>query len=144
MYGDPHVLSYCSQFFSFLSYNKCPVKAYRPFTLFGMQITLLPVNHPPVPTFGLRIETKEAVIGYTADSRSDIPYETRTCLEGVDLLLIDGMVPPDMHLNKHMNYEEACCLAEDLGVRSFRCVHLSHLMPWELPCLAMDMDTWNW
>jgi phosphoribosyl 1,2-cyclic phosphate phosphodiesterase len=47
-------------------------------------------------------------------------------------------------VNKHMNYEEACSLAESLGVKSFRCVHLSHLMSWDLPSLGRDMDTWEW
>ncbi|MDD1678728.1 MAG: MBL fold metallo-hydrolase [Methanomicrobiales archaeon] len=144
VYAVPAVLSYCSQFFTFLSFDKHPVQPYVPFDLFGSTFTFLAVNHPSVPTYGLRIESEGKVIGYTADTRADIPMESRTLLEDLDLLFIDAIVPPEIHLNKHMNYEEACSLAHSLGARSFYCVHLSHLIDWDLPCLGRDMDHWDW
>jgi phosphoribosyl 1,2-cyclic phosphate phosphodiesterase len=144
VYAVPPVLTYCSQFFTFLSFEKYPIDPYVPFDLFGLKITALTMNHPPVPTFGLRIESDSAVIGYTSDTRADIPAESRALLKDVDLLLIDAIVPPEIHLNKHMNYQEACGLARDLGARTFRCVHLSHLMDWDLPFLGKDMDQWEW
>jgi phosphoribosyl 1,2-cyclic phosphate phosphodiesterase len=143
-YAAPTVLTYCSQFFTFLPFDKHPIPPYIPFDLFGLKITLCTVNHPSVPTYGLRIESKEGVIAYTSDTQADIPHESRSLFQNADLLLIDAIVPPDMHLNKHMNYEEACRLARDLGARSFRCVHLSHLMDWNLPHLGRDMEHWEW
>jgi phosphoribosyl 1,2-cyclic phosphate phosphodiesterase len=144
VYAVPPILTYCSQFFTFLSFEKYPIDPYIPFDLFGLKITALTMNHPPVPTYGLRIESDSAVIGYTSDTRADIPAESRALLKDVDLLLIDAIVPPEIHLNKHMNYQEACDLARDLGARTFRCVHLSHLMDWDLPFLGKDMDQWEW
>ncbi len=144
VYAVPSVLSYCSRFFEFLPFKKCPRDPGIPFELFGMNITLLPMNHPPIPTYGLRIESEGIAIGYTSDTRADIPEESRAQLKDLDLLVIDAIVPPEMHLNKHMNYQEACRLAEELGARTFRCVHLSHLMDWDLPFLGRDMDQWQW
>jgi phosphoribosyl 1,2-cyclic phosphate phosphodiesterase len=37
-----------------------------------------------------------------------------------------------------MNYPEACQLARELGAGDFRCVHVSHIMPWTLPNLGTD------
>ncbi|MDD1672994.1 MAG: MBL fold metallo-hydrolase [Methanomicrobiales archaeon] len=142
VYAAPEVLSYCSQFFTFLPYEKHPMTPYLPIELFGLKITSLPVNHPSVPTFGLCIESDGVAIGYTSDTRVDIPSTTRSHLEGMDLLLVDAIVPSDLHLNKHMNYEEACNLSRELGARDFRCVHLSHLVSWDLPHLGRDSDTW--
>jgi phosphoribosyl 1,2-cyclic phosphate phosphodiesterase len=144
VYAVPSVLSYCSQFFTFLPFDRCPVQPYTPFNLFGLTITLFPVNHPPVPTYGLRIESEGRAVGYTADTRADIPDESRALLKKMDLLLIDAIVPPQIHLSKHMNYQDACNLAQALEARTFRCVHLSHLMDWDLPYLGKDMERWEW
>ncbi len=144
VYAVDSVLSYCSQFFSFLSFERCPVEPYVPFRMFGLTLTVFPVNHPSVPTYGLRIDSDEAKIGYTADTRADIPDASRDLLKDMDLLLVDAIVPPEIHLNKHMNYQDACDLAVSLNARSFRCVHLSHLIDWDLPFLAKDRDQWQW
>jgi phosphoribosyl 1,2-cyclic phosphate phosphodiesterase len=37
-----------------------------------------------------------------------------------------------------MNYLDACVLAKRLAPLEYRCVHLSHLLPWELPHLGID------
>ncbi len=144
VYAVPPVLDYCSQFFTFLSFQKHPVEPCVPFELFDLSITFFPVNHPPVPTFGVRVESEKAIIGYTADTRSDIPVTSKALLTDLDLLLIDAIVPPELHLDKHMNYQEACTLATDLRAHTFRCVHPSHLMEWDLPFLGKDMDHWRW
>ncbi len=144
VYTVTPVLDYCSQFFTFLSFQKTPVAPYVPFKLFDLSITLFPVNHPSAPTFGVRIESDNAVIGYTADTRADIPEASMALLGDLDLLLIDAIVPPEIHLNKHMNYQEACTLATTLRAKTFRCVHLSHMMDWGLPFLGKDMDHWCW
>ncbi|MDD1717764.1 MAG: MBL fold metallo-hydrolase, partial [Methanoregulaceae archaeon] len=60
-----------------------------------------------------------------------------------NILLIDALVPPGYHIHKHMNYEEACTLARELEPDVFRCVHLSHNVPWDLPYLGMDGETFT-
>ena len=140
VYGAPQVVEYCSSFFSFLPLEQCPVQPYEPFDLFGLTITLFPVNHPPVYCSGLRIEHNGSVVGYTSDTRAEIPQKSRDLLCGVDLLLLDAIVPPGIHINKHMNYAEACDLALSLSVGEWRTVHMSHLMPFSLPHQGMDME----
>lgn len=138
VYGAPEVLRYCGDTFSFLSFEKHPVTPFEPFELFGLRITLFPVNHPPAYTTGLRIEHQGTVICYTADTRADLDPASRALLAGADLLLIDGIVPPGYHLHKHMNYEEACRIAEESGAKEFRCVHLSHMIPFDLAHTGHD------
>jgi phosphoribosyl 1,2-cyclic phosphate phosphodiesterase len=140
VYGAPQVVEYCSSFFQFLSFRSHPVEPYTPFEICGLQATLFRVNHPPVFSCGLLLEHNGVRIGYTADTRAEIPEESLELLRDVDLLLIDAIVPPGICINKHMNYSEACALAETLCVRDFRIVHMSHLMPWNLPHLGLDME----
>jgi phosphoribosyl 1,2-cyclic phosphate phosphodiesterase len=38
---------------------------------------------------------------------------------------------------------EACALAAELGAGDFRCVHMSHLLPWDLPHTGRDGETFS-
>jgi len=40
-----------------------------------------------------------------------------------------------------MNYNDACTLAARLKVKDFRCVHMSHKIPWDLPQIGKDGET---
>jgi phosphoribosyl 1,2-cyclic phosphate phosphodiesterase len=140
VYAPPPVIEYISQFFDFLSFTKCPVPAYEPFTLFGVELTFIEMNHPPMYTCGLLISGDSWKVGYTSDTRSDIPDRSLRILKGVDLLLVDSLAPPGYHIQKHMNYQDARDLASRLGARMFRCVHASHSIPWDTPDLGRDGD----
>jgi len=140
VYAADETLSYCAPFFSFLSFEQRRVEPYVPFPLFGLSITIFPVNHPPIPSFGIRMESPQGVVAYTGDTRADIPERSMELLKGADLLILDAIVPPEIRINKHMNYAEAGELARRAGAGSFRFVHLSHMMPWDLPHLARDGD----
>lgn len=140
VYAADETLSYCAPLFSFLSFEQHRVRPHTPFALFGLSVTLFPVNHPPVPSFGVRIDSPEGSIAYTGDTRADLPERSEPLLSGVDLLVLDAIVPPEIRLNKHMNYQEARELARRAGPREWCCVHLSHLIPWDLPHLARDGD----
>ncbi|MDI6718692.1 MAG: MBL fold metallo-hydrolase [Methanomicrobiales archaeon] len=140
VYGAAGVVEYCSSFFAFLSFEQHPLPPYRPFDLFGLRITPIPVNHPPVSCCGLLLEHDGASVGYTADTASELPERSLALLRGVDLLLLDAIVPPGIRIPKHMNYAEACSLAESLGAGDYRTVHMSHLVPWDLPRLGRDME----
>ncbi|MEM2123988.1 MAG: MBL fold metallo-hydrolase [Methanolinea sp.] len=135
----PHpVADYCGRIFSFLDFQRHGVGEYEPFRIGDTEWTFLPVCHPPAYTCGLLVTDGDVRIGYTSDTNRNIPGRTRELLEGVDLLLVDALLPGRLHVPKHMNYEEACALAEELGVADFRCVHMSHLVPWDLPHLGRD------
>jgi phosphoribosyl 1,2-cyclic phosphate phosphodiesterase len=143
VYAAPTVLEYCGGIFSFMSFSHNPVEAYYPFDLFGVTITLVEVNHPPVYSCGIVISTEGTRIGYTADTRSDIPERSRKLLSGVDLLLVDALAPRGYHVFKHMSYEEACHMASDLGAGDFRCVHMSHAIRWDLPHIGKDGESFQ-
>jgi phosphoribosyl 1,2-cyclic phosphate phosphodiesterase len=139
-YGAPGVVEYCRRMFSFLPFSIHPRDPFRPFCLFGLDITLFPVSHPPAETYGLLLSTAGASIGFTSDTNRDIPSESLSLLAGVDLLFIDALTPSPIRIRQHMNYGEACALADCLDVREFRCVHMSHLLPWDLPHTSRDGD----
>ena len=140
VYAPPPVMDYCGKIFSFLGFSRHAVQEYEPFVLHGIEWTFLPVCHPPMYTCGLLISAGGVRIGYTSDTNRDIPERTRDALAGVDLLLVDALLPGRLHVPKHMNYEEACELAGELGAADFRCVHLSHHVPWGLPNLGRDRE----
>jgi phosphoribosyl 1,2-cyclic phosphate phosphodiesterase len=140
VYAAPPVLGYCGGIFAFMSFSHNPVEAYEPFTLFGVSFTLIEVNHPPVYSCGIVISSDGSSVGYTADTRADIPERSRKLLSEVDLLLVDALAPRGYHVFKHMSYEEACQMAADLNAKDFRCVHMSHAIRWDLPHIGKDRE----
>ena len=138
VYAAPHVLDYCGNIFRFLNFKRNAVDPYFPFTLFGLGVTLVPVNHPPVEAYGLVLSDGKTKIAFTSDSNADLPADTLSWFSNADLLFVDALVPPPVHIPKHMNYDEACALADNLDVGDFRCVHMSHTIPWDLPHTGKD------
>jgi phosphoribosyl 1,2-cyclic phosphate phosphodiesterase len=143
VFAAPPVLDYCADLFRFLTFEKGSIQPYEPFDIFGMTITLFMVKHPPAFTCGILFETKESRVAFTSDTNIDIPEKSLALLTNLDLLLLDAFVPSDIRIHKHMNYLDACTLATNLSPKEYRCVHLSHLMPWDLPHLGNDGDTFE-
>jgi len=143
VYADPRTLGYAAEYFSFLSFARHPHEPYRPFDLFGITITFVEMNHPPAYACGLVLEHEGFRVGYTSDTLASIPERSRKLLTGMDLLFVDGIAPPEIRLHKHMNYAEACRFAEEIGAKDFRCVCLSHLIPWDMPHQGRDMETFE-
>jgi len=132
------VLRYCGEIFRFLDFPRCLVEPYVPFDLFGITITPFLVKHPPAYTCGFVFEADGVRVGYTSDTNRDIPQRSLDLLENLDLLLLDALVPSHTTISKHMNYLDACTLAESLHPKEFRCIHISHVMPWSYPHLSHD------
>lgn len=143
VYAAPPVLSYCAETFRFLSFKKHAVEPYEPFDLAGCSITPFLVRHPPAYTCGMLVECDGARIGFTSDTNAEIPQQSLDLLCDLDLLLVDALVPSDIRIHKHMNYLDACTLAQDLKPADFRCVHTSHLVSWDLPHIGMDKETFT-
>lgn len=143
VYAPEEVLDYCGEIFRFLDFPRHPIPEYTNFDLNGITFSFLPVIHPPVCTCGILFEHDGIRVGYTSDSIANLPGKTKKALAGVDLLFVDALLPHDRHVPKHMNYQEACDLAALLGAGDFRCVHLSHLIPWDLPHLGSDGETFT-
>ncbi|MHB8053140.1 MAG: MBL fold metallo-hydrolase [Methanoregula sp.] len=134
------VMNYCAEIFRFLTFGKRIIQPYEPFSFSGITITPFMVKHPPAYTCGLLFETGKSRVGFTSDTNIDIPQRSLDLLGNLDLLLLDALVPSSVTIHKHMNYLDACMLADRLKPKDFRCVHQSHLLPWDLPHLGMDGD----
>jgi len=144
VYAAPPVLTYCAEYFRFLSFERNLIEPYEPFTLFGITITPFMVNHPPAFTCGMLLETEQSRVGYTSDTNIDLPKESLDLLINLDLLLLDALIPSRISsIHKHMNYPDACTLAERLAPKDFRCVHMSHMIPWDLPHTGNDGDVFE-
>jgi phosphoribosyl 1,2-cyclic phosphate phosphodiesterase len=143
VYAAPPVLSYCAGLFRFLQFEEHPVNPYEPFDLFGLTITLFLVRHPPAYTCGMLIEANGKKIAFTSDTNADIPQKSLDLIQSCDLLLADALVPSGIRIPKHMNYLDACTLAQSLDASVFRCVHASHLIPWDLPHIGRDGETFE-
>ena len=116
----------------------------------GFEVTLVPVDHPPLVCYGLVVEDPEtgAKLSLSGDTSFGISDESRAALADPDLLLADGIVPahlcehhplggrheddagvPRTFGTKHMTIEGARELGEELDAGETRIVHLSHFMP---------------
>lgn len=138
VYAVQSVLDYVRKQLHFLKIPGCAQEQYKPFTLFGVSFTFVPVYHPPVEAYGLVIEYEEAKIVFTGDTRHDIPEKSMDCMRNADLLFADAIVPGGIKVGKHMNYDEACSLAREVDACSLRCVHMSHMIPWDFPSIGKD------
>ncbi|MFB6156028.1 MAG: MBL fold metallo-hydrolase, partial [Haloferacaceae archaeon] len=133
----------------------------------GFEVTLVPVEHPPLVCYGLAVEDPEtgARLSLTGDTSYAVPGESREVLADADLLLAEALVPaslcerhpiggrdldedgvPRTFGTKHMTREGALDLAGELGARETRLVHTSHFYPpdeaFEEP-LAVDGETYR-
>ena len=140
VFATPPVMNYCAEIFRFLTFDRRIIQPYEPFSFSGITITPFMVKHPPAYTCGLLFETGKSRVGFTSDTNIDIPQRSLDLLGNLDLLLLDALVPSSVTIHKHMNYLDACMLADRLKPKDFRCVHQSHLLPWDLPHLGMDGD----
>jgi phosphoribosyl 1,2-cyclic phosphate phosphodiesterase len=128
VYGISENLDYIDQYVSFLKPRYHYVQLYEPFELIGLQFTLFKVNHPPVevPT-GVIIKEGATKVVITGDTNSEIPDTSLKLMQKPDLLIADAIVPPHIHIKKHMNSEEAMALAKELNAKETVLTHLSHL-----------------
>ncbi|MCQ1534288.1 MBL fold metallo-hydrolase [Methanosarcina sp. KYL-1] len=128
VYGIPETLDYINQYVSFLKPRYHYVKLYEPFELIGLQFTLFKVNHPPVEIpAGVIIREGDTKVVVTGDTNPAIPAESLELMKDPDLLIADAIVPPQIHIKKHMNSEEAMALAAKINAKEVVLTHLSHL-----------------
>jgi phosphoribosyl 1,2-cyclic phosphate phosphodiesterase len=125
-----------------------PESPFEPFEAAGFTVTLVPVEHPPLLSYGLRIEGPDATLALTGDTSYAVPERSREALRNADLLLADAIVPaalcekhplggrhededgvPQSFGTKHMTREGALAMVEELDPEDYRLVHLSHRYP---------------
>jgi phosphoribosyl 1,2-cyclic phosphate phosphodiesterase len=129
VYALKDTMDYILNYLYFLSPVRHDVKAYEPFEMANMEFTLFNVSHPPTETAGVLVTDKSRRLVITSDTNLDIPKDSLELMRNADLMLADAIMPPGYNLNKHMNAEEAVCLAKNLNARDLRLTHLSHLYP---------------
>jgi phosphoribosyl 1,2-cyclic phosphate phosphodiesterase len=139
----------------------------EPFRAAGLECRLVPVDHPPLACYGVVITDPEtdAKLTISGDTTYGIPEQSRAAMADPDLLLADGIVHADFcerhprggqHHDdegtprtfgtKHMTFEGAAALADDLGAERFRTVHVSHFPPPETAfgeALAVDGERFS-
>jgi len=139
----------------------------EPFEVCGLEVTFVPVDHPPFLCYGVVIEDPEtgAKLSITGDTNYAMPEASRERLAGADLLLVDGIVPaslceyhplggdhhdeegvPRTFGTKHMTIEGAEDAAGELDADRWRIVHVSHYVPAEeafAPELAVDGERYT-
>ncbi|WP_263018255.1 MBL fold metallo-hydrolase [Natronobiforma cellulositropha] len=144
-----------------------PVTPLESVRICGFDVTLVPVDHPPLLCYGLAIVDPEtgAKLSVTGDTSYAVPERSRAALADPDLLLADAIVPaslcashpaggrhedeagvPRTFGSKHMTREGALALADELGATRTRLVHLAHYYPaeeaFEAP-LAVDGERYE-
>ncbi len=123
---------------------------FEPVDICGLDVTLVPVEHPPLRCFGLVVSDREtgAKLSLSGDTGYGISDRSRAVLADPDLLLADGIVPaslcdyhpiggtdhgpdgvPRTFGTKHMTREGALALAGDLRADVTRLVHTAHYYP---------------
>jgi len=141
IYAAEPVIAYCGDIFSFLLNKTVTVEPYIPFLIGDLSLTLIEVTHPPTYTCGVIISDGTTRVGFTSDTNEHLPQQTLDLLTGVDMLFVDGLFPPSFRkVTKHLNINEAEDLAEKLGVKEYRIVHMSHHVPFDYPCQGRDGD----
>ncbi|MFC4542647.1 MBL fold metallo-hydrolase [Halosolutus amylolyticus] len=129
-----------------------PTTPFEPVRVCGFDVTLVPVDHPPLVCYGVVVEdpVTGAKLSLTGDTSYDVPDRSRETLADPDLLLADAIVPADLceyhpiggrhegpdgvprtFGTKHMTREGALALADELGADRTRLVHLAHYYPAE-------------
>jgi phosphoribosyl 1,2-cyclic phosphate phosphodiesterase len=120
------------------------------FRVCGLDVCLVPVDHPPLLCYGVVIEDPEtgARCSLTGDTSYAIPEASQSALSDPDLLLADAIVPasscehhplggshhdadgvPRTFGSKHMTREGALDMAAALDADRTRLVHVAHFYP---------------
>jgi len=142
-----------------------PVTPLESFEAAGFEVTLVPVDHPPLLCYGVVIERDGAKLSLSGDTTYDIPDDSLDAMRDPDLLLADGIVPAHLvdhhpkggrHLDdddvprtfgtKHMTREGALALGDDLDADQTRVVHAAHYYPADEAFadeLALDGETFE-
>ncbi len=166
--GQPSVATTIAEKYSYLRpVEVMGIDPFEPQQVCGLEVTLVPVVHPPVQSYGVviadpRSGTRVAISGDTAYG---IDAAAREVFHGADLFLADAIVPaalcdrhplggadhtatgiPRTFGTKHMTREGALELAAELEVGEVRLVHTAHFYPASEafdPVLAVDGEQYQ-
>lgn len=95
-----------------------------PLSLFGTQITPIPVKHGRSVILGYRIGN----MAYITDA-SEIPEASLALLQGLDVLLLDCLRYKPHHT--HINLEQSLAYASHIKAKDTYLIHMTHEMEYE-------------
>jgi ribonuclease BN (tRNA processing enzyme) len=110
----------------------------EPFRAAGFSVTAHPVRHYDEPTFGMRVESGDAVLAYSADT-GPTPALT-TIARDADLFLCEATLGPEGEPGPrgHLTAAEAEEAAREAGVRRLLLVHRASELPADGPEVARE------
>lgn len=135
-YAEPSVIESLGEMFHYIFHphrnvNKTFIAELLPMPIQpGKAIALgeanwLPIRlmHGRLPTLGFRVDWSGRSIAYCTDC-SSIPPETLAQLQGLDVLVLDGL--RERHHPTHMTLDRACEFAEQIGAGQTYLTHFAH------------------
>jgi phosphoribosyl 1,2-cyclic phosphate phosphodiesterase len=126
--GDVH--DDIGQYMDFMNYNEIEVESYEPFELFGMEVMLLDVNHPPLRrSHGVKIECDGFKVVISGDTNKNLSNKTLAEMMDADLFIVEALAPEGYRFRKHMNAMEALQLAKEIRAKKVVLTHLGHFFP---------------
>jgi phosphoribosyl 1,2-cyclic phosphate phosphodiesterase len=130
VYGAKEVVDYVMNEFSFMDFVRHDQTLHEPFAIGELEFTLFEVTHPPIAiATGMRVRHRGKTVIFTGDTNLGIPARSLEMIMGPDLLIADAIVPPHIHLDKHMNATDAMQLAGQVQAKRTVLVHMSHMFP---------------
>uniref|UniRef100_A0A7C3YQ06 MBL fold metallo-hydrolase n=1 Tax=Geoglobus ahangari TaxID=113653 RepID=A0A7C3YQ06_9EURY len=130
VYSTPEVLEDVRKYLDFMKYKEREIEVLKPVHLFGMDIMLVDVNHPPLRrSHGVVIMYRNHKVVITGDTNVEIPKESLNEMKNPNLLIVDALAPEGYRLKKHMNAIEALSLSKRLNAKETRFVHVGHFYP---------------
>jgi len=101
--------------------------------------TPIRLMHGRLPILGYRIDWAGRSIAYCTDC-STIPHETLAELQGLDVLVLDGL--RERHHPTHMTLDRACEFAEQIAAKQTYLTHIAHDLSHEqlLKRLPQDVE----
>eukprot|EP00752_Nemacystus_decipiens_P016597 g14837.t1 len=135
-YAEPEVLQSIRQMFGYIFKDKhhydnafvaklipLPTGPGQVHTFSGARWTPIRLMHGRLPILGYRIDWQGRSIAYCTDC-STIPHETLEQLQGMDVLVLDGL--RERHHPTHMTLDRACEFAQEVGAKQTYFTHIAH------------------
>ena len=101
-----------------------PISQYDPFSVAGLSIQPFPLVHGHLTVLGFKIGN----FAYATDCKT-IPEFSRSLLQGIDTLVLDGLREEDHRT--HMTIQQAITCGRDLGVKRLILTHLGHSVDYQ-------------
>ncbi|AEA47955.1 MBL fold metallo-hydrolase [Archaeoglobus veneficus] len=130
VYSSPEVHEDIGKYMEFIKYKPVEVESYEPLDLFGMKVTLIDVNHPPLRrSHGVVVECDGYKVAISGDTNREVPSKSLAEMYNADLFIVEALAPEGYRFRKHMNAVEALSLAKNIGAKRTVLTHLGHFFP---------------